>query len=262
MVNQFPKKGLPLNQYTWRQISEISRAGLAKEYWKIGETKAWVFNKTIYQAQIVGFDHDEVNEPHTIQDVGGKIVTPYPRKFAGITFELCGGIGQNTKNGVLKIDPMVFYRGPVEDYNGYDTSTVTEVVNNLMNHPSIIDCGIADVVVPVTKKSAIIDGSIFIRIGGDYFFLPSVSEIIGIKNAPRNEGTQYALYQKLGLTYTRGNRFIRYGGGTPRPWWTRTVYSEPNGQPSKRGVLAFTNKGELKLAPITSRLYLAPLFCV
>ena len=129
MANQLPQKGLPLNQYTWRQISEISHAGLAKDYWKIGDTKNWVFNKTIYQTQIVGFDHDEVNEPHTIQDVGGKIVTPYPRKFAGITFELCGLTSKN-KNSILKTGPYPYNSLSTNpDYFNYDTSTINNIVN-------------------------------------------------------------------------------------------------------------------------------------
>lgn len=62
----FPAKGGILNDYTWEEISLVSRAGLASEYWSVGDRKGVTINGTVgslslngtYYCYIIGFNHN------------------------------------------------------------------------------------------------------------------------------------------------------------------------------------------------------------
>lgn len=62
-----PAKGKPLNDYTWDEISLISQAGKAAEYWSVGDRKAVALKGSVggfltlngtYYCYILGFDHN------------------------------------------------------------------------------------------------------------------------------------------------------------------------------------------------------------
>lgn len=48
------------NDATWEYIDEVSRLGLASEYWKVGDIKNFSADGLSLRAQIVGFDHDNL----------------------------------------------------------------------------------------------------------------------------------------------------------------------------------------------------------
>lgn len=72
-----------LNNNSWETISKISQAGLAAQYWNVGDTKDIVINGTVgrttftnltVQAFIIGIDHNSAREgQHLIHFQIGKI---------------------------------------------------------------------------------------------------------------------------------------------------------------------------------------------
>lgn len=66
-VGGLPPKGKALNDYTWEEISLISQAGKAAEYWSVGDRKAVALKGSVggyltlngtYYCYILGFDHN------------------------------------------------------------------------------------------------------------------------------------------------------------------------------------------------------------
>ena len=68
-VQLLPASGKALNDYTWAEISQISNAGMASNYWSVGSTKQVVINGTVgvttfnktYNVFILGFNHRSTN---------------------------------------------------------------------------------------------------------------------------------------------------------------------------------------------------------
>lgn len=60
---------------SWEVISQVARAGLAKEFWNIGDKKKFTVDDTEYTAQIMDFDVYDVADPAS-----------YGREKAGIVF--------------------------------------------------------------------------------------------------------------------------------------------------------------------------------
>lgn len=67
LYSQLPPKGKPLNDYTWDEISQISKSGRAADYWSVGDRKEITLNGTIGTLAvsnfkvcvfILGFDHN------------------------------------------------------------------------------------------------------------------------------------------------------------------------------------------------------------
>lgn len=78
-----PPMGTPLDKCTWEQIRMIAGAGLAAQYFKVGETKAVYLRGTVSQltldttlyVYILGFDHNgdkNTIDFGTFKDAGGK----------------------------------------------------------------------------------------------------------------------------------------------------------------------------------------------
>lgn len=65
-----------LEDISWAEVSAISKAGLAPQYWKIGDVKPFTMNGHTYNAQIVAFDHFDVAD-----------YSSYGRSKAGIVFQ-------------------------------------------------------------------------------------------------------------------------------------------------------------------------------
>ena len=73
----------PLNDYTWAEIRQIADAGLASQYFKVGDTKSVLLKgtasnlslNTTYYVYILGFDHDgnkNTIDFGTFKDASGK----------------------------------------------------------------------------------------------------------------------------------------------------------------------------------------------
>ena len=95
-----PASGKALNEYTWAQIRQVSDAGLASTYWKVGDRHSLVLNGTVgtksysnvtVYVHILGFDHNSTREGAKKIHFGGY----HTALSGGTNIALCDFTGQN-----------------------------------------------------------------------------------------------------------------------------------------------------------------------
>ena len=211
-----------LENNSWEDISKVAKSGKASQYWNVGDTKKFTFNNAVYEAQIIGFDHDNVTDP-----------TSYGRAKAGITFQfktICSAanwFNQNPWHG-----------------SALRTTTMADILTNMD------DC--KNYIVPVNKISMTAYNHASETIVSDSLFLLSEGEIFGeIKYCGIPEGSQYAFY-------AAGNSTIKTkNDGSVIPWWTRSlVYNN-----TKRRVLVGRYEA-VTYADWDFSNGIAPAFCI
>lgn len=190
---ELPPLGLPLEQYTWKQINAISTAGVSASYFQQGDAKTFHFGGDMYTARIVDFNHDD------LADGSGR---------AGITFGLenclsasymmrpsdAEDISPDTSNAWVDCDIRSILRGAV--YNAL---------------PSDLQSSIKEVI----KKTSPNGKLTTMATSAETLFLFSEKEITGqCAQSVDGEGEQYGLF----AVQSR----IRYVGETPVTWWTRS----------------------------------------
>ena len=198
--------GLPardaLQNMSWADISSVSRAGKASEYWQLGDTKQITIGATFYTAQVIGFDHDRVSNQ-----------AEYGRKNAGLSFQLVE-IYEISKMHAENYSSALWY----SDHQNLDS------LIRRTRLPSVyaqLSPELQSVIVPVDKEYAQVrDGT---AKGGlsSTLWLPSYKELFGGADsaAIHSEGEQYAFY-------AAGNSKIKQYGGENTIWWTRSPYSQ------------------------------------
>lgn len=183
---------------SWAEIAQISEAGDAAKYFKIGDEKTITLTTgEEITVQILGFNHDDL----TSGGSGAK---------AGITFGM--------KNLLATIYPMNSERTNV---GGWDTSTMrTSTMQTLLSQlPSDLRSAIKN----VYKTSLNGGGSSETTISIDTLFLFARVEVDGTTNTPDNaEGTQYD-YWKTHSNQTDRIKALSDGMGSPNYWWFRST---------------------------------------
>lgn len=181
---------------TWAEISEVCKAGLASEYWQIGDVKNMIGGDATTAVRIIGFDHDNVS------DVSG-----YGREKAGITLE----------------SVCLIYIGAWANSSTYNTiwtnSTARDTVNSYLTNNAPSD--LQEVVVPVVKEYAAASSSFSEAITTDTAFIISMNEFSGtITSGFGSEGEQYAYY-------AAGNTRLKtdMSGNAASYIWTRSKNS-------------------------------------
>ena len=227
-VLNVPVKGITLENATWEQINSISEAGLASEYFSIGDTKSISINGASYYVKIYDFDHDDK------YDGSGK---------AGITFGLSILLSSaykmnnsNTNNGgwhncVLR------------------TTTLRETIYNQL------DDSVRKVIKTVTKKtSGGLNNNNALYPSPDTLFLFSEIEVFGyLVLSVEGEGTQYPIF-----TDSTSRQKTARGNATKRVWWVRSPIKD-----ATNGFRTVTAAGEPGQADATySSAYVCFGFCV
>ena len=219
---------------TWAEVSEICKAGLASEYWQIGDIKPMVDGDTSTQLHIIGFDHDDVNDPFT-----------YGREKAGITLEHV--FVPNLSNAMYTLNVKVSW---------YSTDNDQHCLVRRNSLPSYLANSVPEelrnVIVPVIKdfyytsqgaNSTIVDN----------LFVLSANEIFGTYTSGRgSEGTQYAYY-------AAGNEKIKRLAttGAAVNWWTRSFeYSGDN------GFMVVNSAGTKTWSGKSASNYIIPCMCI
>lgn len=234
-----PQKGGTLNDYTWAEISVVSRAGLAAEYWSVGDQKNIDIIDPQYassgaqhlQVDIIGFDHDPPTDAAT-----------YGRSKTGITFQ-----SHQTFITSANMHSANAY------YNGWGGTTArTQTMPALMEQ---IESELRSVIVPVNKPYNSQNG---VLTSSDSFFLISATEMNGATNTTSyvQEGTLYEYYTNA----TNWGKTIggALGAGSAARWWTRTCSKSAINQ-----YLAIKADGSKEFVyPTSAKRYFAPCFCV
>ena len=186
---QFKK---PLAECTWEEISAVSKSGNASKWWSVGDTKKFTFNNAVYEAQIIGFDHDDVADEAN-----------YGREKAGITFQFKEV--PSTSFGWNYIDTPK---------NSWLDSRVRETIQSWLNS-GYFEIDLKNVMAkvlkdyePSTTTTATVEELIFLLSETEYLGSTSVGA--------QSLGTQYAYY-------AAGNSTIKkvVGTTTAAAHWTR-----------------------------------------
>lgn len=218
--------GGSLEDTEWSDLAKISRLGMAKDYFKIGDAKTLTIGGATYSAQIIGFDHD------TPQNT-----TTYQRSKAGITFQLV-----NVYNTTARMNNSMGQAGGWES-SAMRSSTMATLLSQL---PSALTGALATVKKPTSQgnSSTIINSN-------DKLFLLSEVEVFGSNSySYASEGTQYAYYKA-------GNRKIKTYNDAAVSWWLRS----PASNNTNSFCYVYTS-GELSADPANTLHYVSFAFCV
>ena len=181
--------GATLNDTTWENIDMVSKLGMAKQFWSVGDTKTISVNGTNYEFQIIGFNHDD-------KTAGGK---------AGITFQMVDCLSttynmnsSNTNNG------------------GWKNSAMRSRMSTFLSQ---LPSDLQSVIKAVNKLVSVGNNTSTIETVSDKLFLLSEVEIFGSTTYSfAGEGSQYAWYKA-------GNTKVKKVNGTADYWWERSPYS-------------------------------------
>ena len=217
-----------LENNTWETISKVAKKGKASEYWNVGDTKTFLLNGKTYEAQIIGFDHDDVTDP-----------VAYGREKAGITFCI-----KDVTNDTRK------FNSSSTPNNSWKDSELRSTLQYFIDY--YFEENLANVIVWVNKKYE--PDYSTVETCSDRLFIISADELYGWKAGGANNllGTQYAYY-------AAGNSKTKYKVGTTTaiPYWTRSR----RGQSNSTFVYIDRDDG-YNSNPSTGSMYHAEVFCV
>lgn len=233
----------PLNELSWAEISAVSKAGLASNYWNVGDCKAinldgtaskLSLNTTLY-CYILGFDHDNSSES------GAK---------DGITFgtfktatsngvDVCLASGHNNDSdfkmnttlinsgGWKNCDMRYNILGSTNTQNSDATSTTatSPKANTLMSClPSDLRAVMRPMYIYTDNTGGGSDTASYVTGTLDYLPLLAEYEVFGAKtyanSAEQNNQTQYTYYKN-------GNSRVKYNHSSTSSaiyWWLRSPY--------------------------------------
>lgn len=181
--------GATLNDTTWENINMVSKLGMAKQFWSVGDTKTISVNGTNYEFQIIGFNHDD-------KTAGGK---------AGITFQMVDCLSttynmnsSNTNNG------------------GWKNSAMRSRMSTFLSQ---LPSDLQSVIKAVNKLVSVGNNTSTIETVSDKLFLLSEVEIFGSTTYSfAGEGSQYEWYKA-------GNTKVKKVNGSANDWWERSPCS-------------------------------------
>ena len=181
--------GATLNDTTWENINMVSKLGMAKQFWSVGDTKTISVNGTNYEFQIIGFNHDN-------KTAGGK---------AGITFQMVDCLSttynmnsSNTNNG------------------GWKNSAMRSRMSTFLSQ---LPSDLQSVIKAVNKLVSVGNNTSTIETVSDKLFLLSEVEIFGSTTYSfAGEGSQYDWYKA-------GNTKVKKVNGSAYYWWERSPRS-------------------------------------
>lgn len=210
-----PSYNTTLANNTWEQIAEACAAGVASNYWKVGDTKTETLNGTTYTFRVVGFDHDNLHSDDAKYSDssynGGK-------KKAAITFEM-----------TALFTTSYYMNASHTNSGGWDSSYIRKTV--MKNMLGYMPTTLKNVLRTVSKLASAGNASSTIKTSADQLFLLSEIEINGMaKVSYAGEGSQYAYYKA-------GNSAIKMNGSSVSSWWTRS----PRSSDSKNFALALSD---------------------
>ena len=226
-----------LNNNSWETISKISQAGLAAQYWNVGDTKDIVINGKVgnttftnltAQAFIIGIDHNAAREgKHLIHfqigKIGEKLVGLVDGDY-GVHTYLNGSFTMNTSNTNSGGWNTSYMRKTVL---GSDSpSTTSPTANTLL---AALPADLRVVMKPATKYSDNTGGgsdtASYVTATQDLLPLLSEFEYHGVRtyanSAEKNYQAQYDYYRA-------GNSKVHYrhnATGTAAGAWCRSVNS-------------------------------------
>lgn len=179
-----------LNDTDWADIDICGRLGMARQFFKVGDSKTVNIGGTNYEVQIIGFNHDD-------KVSGGK---------AAYSFQLVDCLNQTQQMNTGNTNT-----------GGWNGSAMR---GRMSTYKSQLPAALRNVIKTVKKKSGTGGGSSSgTQQTNDDLFLLSEIEIFGTTTySVAGEGTQYEWYKA-------GNSRIKKVNGSANYWWERSPYS-------------------------------------
>lgn len=225
---------LPLNDYSWDEISDISASGDASNYFEIGDCKEITLYGTVgglllngytCYAYIIGFDHNASLEGTGLTHFqlaktalsGGKDICFTDSSYNSPGYEEAFRMNRSNTNsggwkdshmrnsicGTSKTSTMASFMGAIPSALRNALKSVTKYTNNTGN----------------SSNSGAVTATT------DYFFLLAEYEVSGnIKFS----NTYEANYQQQYAYYSAGNSKVKYrhnSTGSSANWWLRSPYA-------------------------------------
>ena len=176
-----------LETLSWDDISSYSESGVASLMWNVGDKKTVAIDGENYQAQIIGFNHDDKTS-------GGK---------AGITFQLVDCFDREYQMNETSINS-----------GGWTSCRIrTSIMATLLTK---LPSELQNVIKAVNKLTSAGNQSATINTTSDKLFLLSEVEIFGsVTQSKSGEGSQYDYYKA-------GNSKVKKVMGSASSWWERS----------------------------------------
>lgn len=265
---KLPPKGKALNEYTWEEIGLISTAGVASEYFAVGDCKEITLNGAIGNgltlsnyttyAYIIGINHNASAEgENLIHFQLGKTALS-----GGTNIALCDSKYSST----YETTGYFSMRGERNNTGGWESSQMRTNIcgTSLTDYSGTIIGAIPEelraVLQPVTKYTNNVGNSTeasAVTATTDYFFLLSEHEVFGSASyGNANESSKQAQYDY----YSAGNSKIKYRHDVTSNA-AKTLLRSPAVGSSESFVSVYTD-GRLSSSPGSSAGGFAPGFCV
>lgn len=256
-----PTKGGALNDYTWEEISLISSAGAADEYFAVGDRKAVTLDGRVRDlgvdittyCYILGFDHNAALE--------GRNLIHFMFGFSDLT----GGAD-------MAFAPDNYGSRDAPEYNAewivmhpLETNAVGWVNTRMRNETlpqlkALFPTDLQSVIKPVTKYTYNItdtDAGI-VATQEDLFFLSEYETFGTIKYANSAEQSYQVQYPYFAQTGARTK--LQHNNRSRRAiWWLR---SQDNVNPQQFMQVGATSAAAVARRPQTEVYAIAPAFCV
>lgn len=197
-ASNLPPIGASLDDCTWEQIQAVSQAGLAPDYWAVGDTKTISYGGVSTQVRIIGYAHDYTDSART--------------QTAGITFDMAATTQTGLGAGVTSFSTSSAI---------YTSSALYTYINGtcLSTLPSDLRAVLAEVYKPC-RTSIYADTLSWQKLR---LFALSDKEL-GSGGSSAVEGAQYAYYS------TAARRKKTYLNGTSGSYyWTRSCQKNSSG---------------------------------
>lgn len=222
-----PAVGTPLNNISWADIKRISDAGLASNYFAVGDRKAVALSGTVgnlslsgtYYCYIIGINHNSAKEG------ANRIHFQFGKTAASGGTDICfvdSGYGSNKTSG-----SWFNMNNSQSNSGGWNNSRMRTVICPAFK--SAMPSDLQAVLKTTTKYSDNTGGSntaSYVTATSEEVFLLAEFEVFGARSyansAEQNYQTQYAYY-------SAGNSKVKYrhsATGSTAFWWLRSVYAD------------------------------------
>lgn len=223
-----PAVGTPLNNISWADIKRISDAGLASNYFAVGDRKAVALSGTVgnlslsgtYYCYIIGINHNSAKEG------ANRIHFQFGKTAASGGTDICfvdSGYNSNKTSG-----SWFNMNNSQSNSGGWNSSRMRTVICPAFK--SAMPSDLQAVLKTTTKYSDNTGGgsntASYVTATSEEVFLLAEFEVFGARSyansAEQNYQTQYAYY-------SAGNSKVKYrhsATGSTASWWLRSVYAD------------------------------------
>lgn len=223
-----PAVGTPLNNISWADIKRISDAGLASNYFAVGDRKAVALSGTVgnlslsgtYYCYIIGINHNSAKEG------ANRIHFQFGKTAASGGTDICfvdSGYGSNKTSG-----SWFNMNNSQSNSGGWNNSRMRTVICPAFK--SAMPSDLQAVLKTTTKYSDNTGGgsntASYVTATSEEVFLLAEFEVFGARSyansAEQNYQTQYAYY-------SAGNSKVKYrhsATGSTAAWWLRSVFAD------------------------------------